>query len=188
MHLSFWVLRPFSRRPKLHFSVREKASISCRGWHRMMGRMPATPPSSPRDVADILEAIARRLRSDPSFASEFARGVGGPARVSVSEPAEVTLPGDDAPDFGEVDVVLSDSHVTVTADTSNADQTQVHVSVMDRQLILCIGEGDEEKRRSVRLPCDVDEENAAATFRNGILDVVLPVKRAQTEPQPRGRA
>lgn len=151
--------------------------------------MPATPPASPRDVADILEAIARRLRSDPSFLDEVVnRPRAVVSRVSVTAPANVEVTDDGSPDFGAVDVLVGDTHVTVTAETANVDPSSVHVSVIDRHLILSVGHGPEERRRDVTLPVDVDEELAAATFRNGVLDVVLPIRRRASSNEARSRA
>lgn len=139
--------------------------------------MPPTSPP-PRDVADVLDAIAKRIRADPSFAAELMREPLPAARVSVSEVPAAAFQGE--PEFAEVDLVQSASHVTVTAQTNHADQSAVHVSVMDRLLILCLGEGSAEQRREVALPCDVDEDLAQATFRNGVLDVVFPRRDAIT--------
>lgn len=141
--------------------------------------MPATPPASPRDVADILEAIARRMRSDPSFLDEFVnRPRAVVSRVSVTAPTNVEVTDDFTPDVGVVDVAVGDTHVTVTAETANVDPATLHVSVIDRHLIVSVGVGPDETRRDVTLPVDVDEELAAATFRNGVLDVVLPRRHA----------
>lgn len=149
--------------------------------------MPPTPSSNPRDVADILEAIARRLRSDPAFLGELDRRSAGVQRVAVTQPTNLEITDDGLPDFGAVDVLVGDTHVTVTAETRNADQASVHVSVMDRHLMLSVGEGPEERRRDVALPVDVDEELAAATFRNNVLDVVLPVKKRAPGTEARTR-
>jgi HSP20 family molecular chaperone IbpA len=151
--------------------------------------MPATPPSNPRDVADILEAIARRLRADPAFLGELSRRpAAGFQRVAVTQPTNLDITDDGVPDFGAVDVLVGDTHVTVTAETRNADQSSVHVSVMERHLILSVGEGSDERRRDLTLPVDVDEDLAAATFRNGVLDVVLPIRRRATGGEARSRA
>ncbi len=137
----------------------------------------APPPSpTPKDAADILDAIARRLQTDPGFALEMAQRMGKPERVAITKPDDLDLFEPGEPDFGEVDVLLGDKSITVTAQTEHVDQNEIHVSVLDRHLILCVGEGPDEKRHDVMLPAEVDEDRAAATFRNGVLDVVLPLR------------
>lgn len=126
-------------------------------------------PSDPKEMADILEAIARKMRKVPG--APAAAGV--PGGVTVAAPAEE--PG---PWLGEVDVFSDETHVTVTAQTRNADASHVHVSVADGRLLIGLGEGLKAARRDLPLPVAVDEEHAYATFRNGVLDIVLPRKGA----------
>jgi len=51
------------------------------------------------------------------------------------------------------------------------------VSLLDGRLLINLGEGPQAFRRDLPLPAAVDEDAAVATFRNGVLDVVLPRKR-----------
>ena len=83
----------------------------------------------------------------------------------------------DAPVIGAIDLFADDEAVTVTAETRNADASSVKVTLADDKLWIGLGEGPLAIRRDVKLPKAVDEESAVATFRNGVLDVVLPVKK-----------
>lgn len=125
--------------------------------------MAADKRSDPKDVADMLEALARRLRDDPGLAS-----------VSPTTP---TVDADDTPSLGALDVFTDDRNVTVTVETRNADASLVHVSLLEGRLLIGLGEGPHATKRDLPLPTAVDEEGAVATFRNGVLDVVLPIKR-----------
>lgn len=142
--------------------------------------MPADAPSSPKDVADLLEALARRIRNDPAFgkATPPARPP-APATpgMHVLPPAQKVDPFvDEEPAFGEVDLFSDGRNVTVTVETRNVDPATVHVSLAEGKLLIGVGEGTHALRRDLALPGPVDEGAAFATFRNGVLDVVLPLK------------
>ena len=128
-------------------------------------------PSDPKEMADMLEAIARRLRKAQGEPRIPAPSPGG---LYVGAPPGAAE--DRAPALGEVDVFSDATHVTVTAQTRNADAQQVHVSVADGHLHIGLGSGAAVVRKELPLPGPVDEEHAYATFRNGVLDVVLPRK------------
>lgn len=130
--------------------------------------MPSTP-SDPKDVADMLEALARRIRGD---ARELSDDVDDEDDGALS-----VTPDDGRPSLGEVDLLTDDRSVTVTVEARNTDASHVHVSLLEGRLMIGLGEGPGATRKDVALPAAVDEDGAVATFRNGILDVVLPLKR-----------
>lgn len=123
-------------------------------------------PSESKDVADMLESLARRVREDPSFSPS--------AHLTIAPPAEML---DEGPSLGALDVFTDDDSVTVTVEARNIDAASVHVSLLNGRLLIGLGEGSHSFRRDLPLPVPVDEDQAVATFRNGVLDVVLPVKR-----------
>lgn len=114
----------------------------------------------------MLESLARRVREDPSFSPS--------AHLTVAPPAEIL---DEGPSLGALDIFSDERTVTVTVEAHNTDASHVHVSLLDGRLLIGLGEGSRAFRRDLPLPQPVDEENAVATFRNGVLDVVLPIKR-----------
>ena len=123
-------------------------------------------PSESKDVADMLESLARRVREDPAFSPS--------AHLTIAPPAEML---DEGPSLGALDVFTDDDSVTVTVETRNIDASSVHVSLLNGRLLIGLGEGSRSYKRDLPLPVPVDEDQAVATFRNGVLDVVLPVKR-----------
>jgi HSP20 family protein len=126
------------------------------------------PTAARKDVADLLETLARKIRNDPEW------GAGQPSR---DESGITVYNGDEGPVIGAVDLYEDVDSITVTAETKNADANAVHVTLADDRLYIALGEGPRSARKDVRLPQPVDEEKAVATFRNGILDVVLPRRR-----------
>jgi HSP20 family molecular chaperone IbpA len=83
------------------------------------------------------------------------------------------------PSIGPVDLFEDEDAITVTAETRNADPQHVHVTLAEDRLYIGLGEGSASVRKDVPLPRAVDEDAAVATLRNGILDVVLPLKKAR---------
>jgi HSP20 family protein len=89
-----------------------------------------------------------------------------------------------------VDVTAHDDEIVVTADLPGVEKSEIDVSV-SRDLLTIRTERDVEEereapeylrherrqtsmRRTIRLPEEVDEESATATYRNGVLTVTLP--------------
>lgn len=134
-----------------------------------------TKDADSKDVADMLEALAKRIRNDPSFGR--AASPTPAARGSLPLAPTAPMPGDDEPSLGELDVFTDERNVTVTVETRNTDAAGVHVSLLEGRLLIGLGDGPRAYKRDLPLPAAVDEEAAIATFRNGILDVVLPLKR-----------
>lgn len=130
--------------------------------------------STPKDVSDLLEQLARRIRLDPSFQAAQATAKDG---LTVFTPPEAAP---DAPSLGELDLQRDAATITVTAETRNADANHVHVTLAEDKLSIGLGEGTRAFRRDLTLPAAVDEDRAVATLRNGILDIVLPL-RARTK-------
>lgn len=131
----------------------------------------AESPPTRKDVADLLEQVTRRMRADPSFQAAQAHAKDGLTVYAPPAPA----PGE--PALGEVDLQRDETSITVTAETRNADAGSVHVTLADDRLSIGLGEGVRALRRDLTLPAPVDEERAVATLRNGILDIVLPLRQ-----------
>lgn len=95
----------------------------------------------------------------------------------------------------DVDVAETDDEVTVVADLPGFSSSEISVSVANRELTLSAEHdeeteaesGDESDRRyhrrershrhvtrRLKLPADVVEEEADATYNNGVLTVTLP--------------
>lgn len=96
-----------------------------------------------------------------------------------------------------VDVSEDDEAVTVTADLPGYDRDDIELAVRDGRLtIRAEREAETEQEdetyhrrerthrevtRTLRLPADVEEENASATYQNGVLTVTLP--KAESGPE-----
>jgi HSP20 family protein len=95
------------------------------------------------------------------------------------------------PEFNpKLDVVENDQEFKVLAELPGLDQNDIQVSLDHNELTIS-GEKKEEKedkqqnyyhleraygsfRRSIQLPVEVDADKIDATFKNGVLNIVLP--------------
>jgi len=91
-----------------------------------------------------------------------------------------------------VDIAHHDDEIVVTADVPGFEKADFDISV-DGDLLTIRADSDVESsvdedayvrrerrhhamRRTIRLPADVDGEDASATYRNGVLTVSIPVE------------
>ncbi|GAB3415395.1 Hsp20/alpha crystallin family protein [Haloparvum alkalitolerans] len=121
-----------------------------------------------RDIEELFDRMSREFE-------EFGSGIESRVGEGIS-----------------VDVAEDDETVTVTADLPGYDRDDVEVTVQDRTLTIAAehaetDEADDEdtqyhrrerRRRSVsrrlRLPTEVREDEASATYQHGVLTVELP--------------
>lgn len=100
-----------------------------------------------------------------------------------------------------VDVAEDDDEVTVTADLPGFEKDDIDISVRDGRLTIRAEreeeteeEGEEEAEtyhrrerihrevsRTLRIPADVDEEDASASYQDGVLTVALPKSETREE-------
>uniref|UniRef100_A0A7V6CEG7 Hsp20/alpha crystallin family protein n=1 Tax=Thermodesulfobacterium geofontis TaxID=1295609 RepID=A0A7V6CEG7_9BACT len=91
-----------------------------------------------------------------------------------------------------IDVSETDNEIIVKVDVPGVNPEDIEISLSDNVLVIK-GEKkkeEEEKKenfyrmeryygnfvRSIQLPCDIEEEKISATYKNGVLKVVLPKK------------
>lgn len=89
-----------------------------------------------------------------------------------------------------VDISETDTEIKVSAELPGLDENDIEISLSHNELTIS-GEKKEEKedkgehyyrmersygsfRRSLRLPCDVEQDKVEARFKNGLLTITLP--------------
>ena len=89
-----------------------------------------------------------------------------------------------------VDVIENDDKITVRAEMPGIEKKDLNISVMNNSVTIKGSSSHEEKKeegdyyhceiakgaylRTVALPAEVDEEKAKASFKDGVLELVLP--------------
>lgn len=85
--------------------------------------------------------------------------------------------GDNTIEIGErkplIDVFDTDDTVHVVAEMPGIEKEDVELSVDGRELYILAARGDRRYNETVKLPTDVDESSAKATYKNGVLEIVL---------------
>ncbi len=144
---------------------------------RTKARMPAKAPApralSPFEEMDVLfDRLSRGLMSRMGF----------PALGDAGWPFQVHAP--------KVDVIDRGGELLVRAEIPGVTKDELHISLTD-QTVTIRGETHKESKeekgdyfrreiasgsfqRTLALPCDVAGDQARATFRDGVLELVLP--------------
>jgi len=76
-----------------------------------------------------------------------------------------------------VDVIECDEEVTVTVEMPGVEKDDIDLSVNDDTLAIKAHRGERNYSKTVKLPCPVVPDSTKATYKNGILDLVI--KRAE---------
>ncbi|XKE46534.1 Hsp20 family protein [Halomonas organivorans] len=142
---------------------------------------PAQTPE-PEAQAPVSRPSSPFRELDRMFDSLLARDWMHPLRWERLSALEPRLP--------RVDVLDRDAEVVVRAEIPGIEREDLDVSVTDRTVTIK-GESRKETReeegefyrceisrgsvlRTVELPCDIDADQAEASFRNGVLELTLP--------------
>jgi HSP20 family protein len=79
-----------------------------------------------------------------------------------------------------VDVIERDNEIRVVAEIPGVEKENIKVRVVNNKLIIEAKSDERKYYREVDLPAEVDEKSAKASYKNGVLDVVLK-KKGTTE-------
>ncbi|MBW1720532.1 MAG: Hsp20 family protein [Deltaproteobacteria bacterium] len=94
------------------------------------------------------------------------------------------------PDWPRVDVIEDDEEIRITAELPGVERDDLEVLLSEGRIIIRGEKGGQEEQkhrdyyqmeryygafsRSIPLPCEVDSEKVEATFRDGVLTILLP--------------
>ncbi|MCD6503342.1 MAG: Hsp20/alpha crystallin family protein [Thermoplasmata archaeon] len=79
-----------------------------------------------------------------------------------------------------VEIVEDKDKVYVTVELPGVDKDKIDLEVMDGNKLLIKAEGENRKYKKVlELPADVDPDSIKATYKNGILDIIIKKKGSE---------
>ncbi len=116
--------------------------------------------------------------------------------VTLGPRSERVCPGQPRVWHPPTDVYETDTHVIVKIEVAGVDEDAITVRLHSRELTVSGCRNDPadklacqqmeisygEFQSSVRLPCDVDESDAGATYERGFLHILLPKARQHKVP------
>lgn len=128
-----------------------------------------------------IDSVLRRIdahRSLPTLGPNERRALGPPTALATEVP-EARQP--------EADVVTSSARISVTLELPGASQETIEVLVDDARLTVhALTSEGRVFHTEIPLTHPIEPEAVAATYRNGVLDVVLPRRRGHQVRVKRG--
>lgn len=74
------------------------------------------------------------------------------------------------------DVLESDDEVTIIAEMPGIDKEDIELEMTDDVLVLTVEKGPRKYYKEMKMPMDVDVNNAIAKYNNGVLEIKLKKK------------
>ncbi|MEM2387881.1 MAG: archaeal heat shock protein Hsp20 [Candidatus Aenigmatarchaeota archaeon] len=76
-----------------------------------------------------------------------------------------------------VDVIDEEDKICVTAEVPGVAKEDITLELTDSTLIIKVDREDRKYYKEVKLPAEVDENSAKATYQNGVLDIEFKKKK-----------
>lgn len=134
-----------------------------------------------RDMDEMFDEMMREfesgdIREGGPFIYGFTWNKRGEGEPEIREFGNVQ-PGRGALEIGErkplIDVFDTDDTVHVVAEMPGIEKEDVELSIDGRTLDIRAARGDRRYNENVELPTEVDDKSAKATYKNGVLDIVM---------------
>ncbi|MCS7133004.1 MAG: Hsp20/alpha crystallin family protein [Aigarchaeota archaeon] len=174
-----WRRRPFSRIfEEMERMMRELDEMFSKSFEDLEQELPKslirerkTDRGYVREVGPIVYGYSIKIGPDGKpIVREFGNIRPGrvPKIVEVSEAREPI-----------VDVYEEEDSIKVVAEVPGVDRNDINLNASERRLIISVDTPQRKYYKEVDLPAEVDPQSAKATYKNGVLEVVL--KKTGTE-------
>jgi HSP20 family protein len=135
------------------------------------------------DFREMVEDMLRGgVGSNKRFIHGFSVNMGPDGRPRIQEFGNRSMktPGGE-PMISEeqepvTDVIEGDNEVYVTVELPGVEKDNIDLNVTENTLEITVNNPERKYHKSVDLPCGVQSKTTKATYKNGILDVVIPRK------------
>jgi len=121
------------------------------------------------------------------FIHGFKINVGPDGNPDVTEFGNRTLKNQDGrPAISEereplTDVIEGEKDVAITVEIPGVEKDDIDLNATEAELEITVDNPDRKYHKVIDLPCDVKPKTTKATYKNGILDVVIQRKEAKKD-------
>lgn len=83
-----------------------------------------------------------------------------------------------------VDVITSDNEVKVIAELPGVEKKDIHLHGTEDTLTISVDTPERKYFKEVKLPVKVEPKKAKSSYKNGVLEVTLPMKEKKPKGEP----
>ncbi len=130
------------------------------------------------------------MKPGKSFIHGFSINMGPDGKPKIQEfgnrPQRISNGKPSIPEEREplTDIIESDKDVSITVEVPGVEKQDIDLNVTENTLEIFVNNTERKYHKVIDLPCNVLPETSKATYKNGILDVVL--KRKEREKNNQG--
>ena len=84
-----------------------------------------------------------------------------------------------------IDIALTNGEIRVVAELPGVEKSDIKLNATESTLTIAVDKAERKYYKEVELPQKVDVKQAKSTYKNGVLEVCLPVKK---EEKPKGES
>ncbi len=76
-----------------------------------------------------------------------------------------------------VDVIEEQDQIKVVTELPGVEKEDIHLFATDKNLTIDVSNPERRYHKELELPCEVDEDSAISTYRNGVLETVVKKRK-----------
>jgi HSP20 family protein len=144
-------------------------------WERIREMMSMMSERTARDTEDLEPSVyGFSVRTGPDGKAVFQRfgNAFGNGEMIDSEASKEP----------HADIIERDETISVTVELPGIERDDIDIDIDGRKMTIEVDDQHRSIRKEIELPCGVDEESVKATFKNGVLDIILN-KTEDTKPR-----
>ena len=81
------------------------------------------------------------------------------------------------------DIIEGDREISITVEIPGVEKKDIDLNVTEKNLEIFVNNSERRYKKIVDLPCDVIPRTSEATYKNGILDILLKRKEGKKDDQ-----
>lgn len=120
------------------------------------------------------EPFAKRMVNKPMVYG-FSMKIGPEGRPQIQEFGNIAPSKKEVTEEREplVDIINKEKEIDVLAELPGVEKQDIKLNATETSLSISVDTSDRKYRKQLRLPAEVDPKSAKASYKNGVLEVVL---------------